>query len=1338
MSPDIIQSIIEQILSIALSEGAARLFETADWHRRRETLKDSIRRILESAQPDACYNDLTRLLSNTRIMRDCFSSYVTGTPVQNVDVRISDALEHFHMDGPSAAYIKGVMKQIIQCMESVMLQPASEEEARIVYGLRLTQQTAQATHDAVLGMMAESLPARQSAPADQLTVQSILAYGESVPDTANMIPRKLMPFSENGKSTISVAFIHALQQSNIVIVNDAGLGKTIAMRQFFHEAEAYGYNCVYLSLNRYPGIPLLSKLANSQPVDDEIVLMMDGYDEVKAEDLPSLISVLNDIASRQQSIKMVVSSRTNGYTQDPLGKDRFIKYSLTRIASEDRDAYLGQQNINAVEFNRQIRENGLSGMAESVFNFTELIHLWQAAGSLPDESAAMDKIVERRLQADRYKYEKAVPELAVNEAAVRHALERIAFIMQCTHSISIQPAQLSRICKTDVCELIRFHGIWEENADGNLRFIHNNYREYLAACWLNRLSFNEIIGFISRPGNALAVRPSWMNVAAYLAKLRTARDLRDWIAEHDPCIITLFEKQLFSEQERLEIFERIYELHETNHTWADFDYDQRQKMGAFASSSNAVAYILDKLSKSTPMRQVKNLLRILAHFDDLYEHIEDCRMIIGGIAFDVSLPPHVRNDAIDVMRAFPQHFSDFADKAAEHCMLSEDSLHRYHLYSFIDILGKLDDHFDVILHELKQPEKDEDAINLTRSLFLDDLFKRIQSPVSLVKLLEFAAENPNYIDEDPFQKAWGDLLQVAICHHKTHGNIIVPVVLQLFDAAEHRYCRQLSHVIKQYMIATHTEEAFLAYIVDHAETMDIYAVKFLLCPSFTAVLIDYYNSDRLPECMLPERLLARLSPDDEACSALAQAILAKTQIMPALPAKPDYAALSRMGHQRLFDSLSSREQFSVLVNELCETCGKDTPVGDARYRCTYADWDTALQECLAILHHTFRADQSMTLNQAVDCIENWDRFRYRETSDMLGAHEDLVISPDQKSWMEQYTAKLLEALDVDALIQLWTTKRCINGTIQFALKTMRRLGMVFPEAFFRSLLRLPSVYFGESDPTAFPPYLLERIPEQSFREQVLHNIKHEELCSDVAAAHLRYCTEKKLAGAKDFAMAFLKWKDSNYYRYAALHYLSDMYGTDVLINDVLPLCTDADFLRDLTYHIPDALPVPVLDNMLAETYEQEHTREWQEILIKRNHRAALLQYYDEAKAALGIPDMTHGNLVPSVTDSIRYVTDPRLIDVMIRLLRLCNTPSFVDNEDFGLRHSCWESIKHMAAVDHQAVRDALVAERETTEEEAQQLTCVDLIQSIDELHEVYTDNALTFEEALVMTADRYS
>ena len=102
-----------------------------------------------------------------------------------------------------------------------------------------------------------------------------------------------------------------------------------------------------------------------------------------------LTIALNTIAAKHRGIRLVVSSRTNGYIQHPLGPDGFEKYNLARITPEKRDAYLGKLNIDAIEFNRQIRDNGLSDMIESVFNFIELVHLWQADGRLPNEAVAM-------------------------------------------------------------------------------------------------------------------------------------------------------------------------------------------------------------------------------------------------------------------------------------------------------------------------------------------------------------------------------------------------------------------------------------------------------------------------------------------------------------------------------------------------------------------------------------------------------------------------------------------------------------------------------------------------------------------------------------------------------------------------------------------------------------------------------------------------------------------------------------------------------------------------------------------------------------------------------------
>ena len=78
--------------------------------------------------------------------------------------------------------------------------------------------------------------------------------------------------------------------------------------------------------------------------------------------------------------------------------------------------------------------------------------------------------------------------------------------------------------------------------------------------------------------------------------------------------------------------------------------------------------------------------------------------------------------------------------------------------------------------------------------------------------------------------------------------------------------------------------------------------------------------------------------------------------------------------------------------------------------------------------------------------------------------------------------------------------------------------------------------------------------------------------------------------------------------------------------------------------------------------------------------------------------------------------------IIIMLLRLCDTAGFRDKHLFGLRHACWESIKRMASIQYQEVRDVLVAEREAAIDD-HILTCIDLILRIDELYHVHVDDA---------------
>lgn len=1327
---ELIGTIVSQVVSIAIPEGVALGKEYLEQKKRIEQVGVELHQILRSERENWYYDDLMQVLTNSTLLRDVLNGCLKGQPVLAVDDRINELLLHGKINEAGYSPIKGVISKMIESIQSVMLTPSSGEEARLTFRYNAIQDKCTDVVEQLERINAR-LPDQRS---NELYLSEIEGHCEPLRDVSCMIVRKLIESTNNDADDKRLCWTDVLQMKRrIAIVNDAGVGKTYALHQLCHAAKAQGYNAVYLSLNKYPGIPLFEKLLTKYLGDSKkVVLVLDGYDEVKPEYVSRFISVLNDIGKRFADMTIIISSRSNFFACHPLPYELF---RLAEITEQERIAYVEERDIDPVSFFNQVRERRLEDICRNVFYFVELVRLWQIHNSLPDEADIMEAIVESRIRSDWEKYKLSIPELSEHTALLRRLFERIAFIMQCTHRQQLTAIEMLQICTHDECEQLRLHGLWEEDASGNWAFAHNNFREYFAACWLRRQPWEQIVSYISWSPEKQRVKPSWMNVLAYMAKMKNSRDLQDWIVLNDPAIITLFERERFSEEERFTIFKRVYDQHEEDLTWADIDYDALKRMGEFASSGAAVEYILDKLTKKLHPRQEKNLLRVLAFFESLHGHEDDCKLVISSIAFDDDYPDHTRKDALNVMRRFPQVFMEFAAKAAERSISSDSMDYRYHLQCFIEETGRLDDYFEIIIQELQQHERDGEAYSIGRALFLEHVCSKVKSEKNVMRLFEYACEHPECIDESPFSESWSNLFDVAIHCQSSYRERFLDVVLQLFSVVERRYITSINKLIKEYMVATKSEEAFLENILSFEGFSVPYAIQSLACSTLIDVLIDYYNAGRLNDSGVVERLIQFLPNEDLLQRKMIKAVYLKTGVVMSAPEVVDYSELRRRGKQRYFDALFSKAAFSALVEDLCGLLGKDTFVKAKSYIvCEPWDRKTALMQCLYTLRRTVVAGNDITIGSAIDKIKDWDWFQYYNASCAIRGDKEISINSEQKEWMENYTRSKMPEINTVEICKKYHDKGQYSQLVHLILRTAAKLDMSFSVELFCSFVLIPSFLFGESDPTAFPQYLLDHIPEEEMEKLVLHNIRNEELREGVAAAHLNYCTEHRLYGAKDFAKSFLSTAESEGYRYSALNYISELYGIDVLLDEVVPLCNNERFLLDVAYHIPLHISTPMLDGKLESTLKQNPTTHLVELMIRRNHKSALEWYYEQAERLKTLPDMTEGSMVPSITESIRYVNSIELIDVVIKLLRLINQPDFADKDLSGLRDACWKSIINMASLHYDEVKTALTIEKNQTSDN-QRLTCIDLLQRIEELYQFSIDKGIEFELALVLTTD---
>lgn len=258
-------------------------------------------------------------------------------------------------------------------------------------------------------------------------------------------------------------------------------------------------------------------------------------------------------------------------------------------------------------------------------------------------------------------------------------------------------------------------------------------------------------------------------------------------------------------------------------------------------------------------------------------------------------------------------------------------------------------------------------------------------------------------------------------------------------------------------------------------------------------LIDYYNADHLADSRILEQVIQRLSTDDPLHNKLVKAIYIKTGTEILLPHIVNNDDLRQGGKQQYFDALFSKPKFISLVEDLCSMFGRETPVkAHSLIFSESLEKKTALSQCLYTLQRTVGNKDEILLGTVIEQIKDWDWFQYFNASHAIRNENELSISNVQREWMENYTRNLLTEIDTVEIRKKFYDEHRVNQCLQLALTTAVRLNMSFPLEVLHTFVLIPSFLFGESNPTVFPEYLLDHIPEAEMSKLVLHNLQYEE------------------------------------------------------------------------------------------------------------------------------------------------------------------------------------------------------------------------------------------------------
>ena len=517
--------IIDTICELLLSKPLEHAFKSAKEFRDKRHLKQSVE-VFCDRQFGARFESADQ---NSEITFGALQEYVVGeglslinkilTESHSVDTNhIRDSLyarAQYHADAKSDTAIRATRRfidDIISITKTFLTEKCAPKDRALANTIvEAINQNTNAQHEETRESIEQLTFYLRKANSEELSLVSDEDY-----TSFDGMPRYVAPCGEssssffwygfNGQKRESLLAV-CLKDKHIVVVAEAGAGKTFALQQLFVEAKELFYTPIFLKLKNYPYNDSLNRLlATHSTVSSEYIIILDGYDEIASDKVGAFNSQLNAIKNKLQTAHIVISSRLNFYryqSSEHGNFDGFKAYQFIPLTDSDKQDYaLAQGIIDYQEFIEAVLRNSLQSLYENPFYFVEMIKYWKSTHALPGRVVFMQSIINKIIENDIYKYDDHRQKKIDDETQrIRKALENTAFIMQCMHCTELSNEDYLKILPSlEIRELLKHIGLWSRNDKEYWEFKHNNFREFFAASYLDRMSLDEILQYTTMRG----------------------------------------------------------------------------------------------------------------------------------------------------------------------------------------------------------------------------------------------------------------------------------------------------------------------------------------------------------------------------------------------------------------------------------------------------------------------------------------------------------------------------------------------------------------------------------------------------------------------------------------------------------------------------------------------------------------------------------------------------------------------------------------------------------------------------------------------------------------------
>ncbi len=559
--------------------------------------------------------------------------------------------------------------------------------------------------------------------------------------------------SEKKKKRLSLSKLFVLHEQRkrlIGIIAEAYEGKSTLFKQAAYELSQFPQTVpLFLDLKGSVIQPITNLLDikfntwRSIPAKD-LIILIDGLDEVSTDDLLDAIGHIRDIAIQHPSIRVAISCRKLYYSNYNLPSElsQYSFYELVELHFGQIIQYADARTAgDGMVFYKEMESKGIDLLLSNPFYLTKLVGWYtDPKETIPETKVSIAlKLVEESFNVSATRRIGKGKQLAHNKVRLKALLQQLALAFQINGTNSCDDDLMQSLFTAEDLTLLNHSSVLNIEK-GKWMFTNAFFQEQLAAMALQKYAVEEIIGLITVGEHLKKIKTKWIQtIATYLSMFNNddpdRQKLLEVIESDNIELIAKSEGSTFPPLFKLDVLRKIIKrtlVHQARLVLIS----ENELAGFIGNENTAVDYILEIISGDYIDVTKEVCCHILKHIK-LNQYQARAYTDAAKYQLVATRNQHIARLLLEAISHYQTGDREFLDELLKKTTLLSAHEFRQGVYKYLDSHGLIADYYDFVLDGLEVLYMYNREISHSGSeMRIKELMLKTEKPDQLRKLLK--------------------------------------------------------------------------------------------------------------------------------------------------------------------------------------------------------------------------------------------------------------------------------------------------------------------------------------------------------------------------------------------------------------------------------------------------------------------------------------------------------------------------------------------------------------------------------------------------------------------------